>query len=488
MSFPSTRVITERRMTMALSIKKHGFSVQLLVAVLVVSFSLVTAGGTAQATTIANTDPGHIKRPDGIPAQGGEDEIWVYPRGVSTPDPKTGKTRDVTNVQWAVDMVAEGGIVRLKPIDPDDGEQKPFHFGPNDEDSPINTVFLRKSVTATGEVIKDARGNILVCHTKVEYGHRPFVLAKVGAQFTVENIWFDKSGFDSVHVHSCAVAWIRYNKITNIKPGISLATGYPHAYGILLAEAPLTSLGLGLGKLGVVLVEKNEIDMFGPKGGPYDPTGWLNHSAALLNAYVLPSADTKEVYFEDNVISNPGYNGISMIGAMGAETYVGRNRIYQRTYTYTDDLNPDNPLRNSIGVHAVRWRHPVVLAGPVEIEGNEIYNVPTLGISVRDAQNSTVTNNYVEMVDIDGEVLENSSGFYFESKNCTVEGNTVIGTSYYGIRLWADANGNYLSDNNLSALMVDEAHVCLGPGTYKNEVYDTAGLIVIDDGHNKIRR
>ena len=118
-------------------------------------------------------DPGHIKGPGGIPAKGGETEIWVYPRNTSP--------EDATNIQWAVNQVASGGSVYLM------AKNMPFFFGYGANSDRVVLGQTGNDVGIVGQTQLELdpstgrpTGNIIGTPTVIKGGHNTFVSGATG--------------------------------------------------------------------------------------------------------------------------------------------------------------------------------------------------------------------------------------------------------------------------------------------------------------------
>ena len=156
-------------------------SVVILAVFLVVALPLNSLASPSLSPPVkkASPDPGHIKGPGGIPARGGESEIWVYPRNKSP--------QDAVNIQWAVNQIASGGSIYLMATDPDEHESKPFFFGygPNSDRVVLGALGNHVAVVGQTQLELDPytgrpTGNINGTPTVIRGGHNTFVSGATG--------------------------------------------------------------------------------------------------------------------------------------------------------------------------------------------------------------------------------------------------------------------------------------------------------------------
>ena len=196
---------------------------------------------------------------------GGGNNINVWPTG----DPAA----DVTDVQWAIDNVRSGGVVRLKGHDKFTGLPARFEFGDG-------SVKVTKSVSVKGEV--DDSGRLLAT---IQGGNKPFVCDDPSIVLEISNLRFDGARRAAIYVRQSAAVRITGNVMVNLRPPSNPEPGYPIPgarnfatsgieMGLLVCETPDpggTAACLDAPKaLGLVEISNNLIDL-----GIYDSEGKL---------------------------------------------------------------------------------------------------------------------------------------------------------------------------------------------------------------------
>ena len=227
-----------------------GVPPRLLVALAV----LALASGGAVADRLA---------PDSVAGVGNNINVWP------TGDPAL----DVSDVQWAVDNVRAGGVVRLKGHDKFTGLPARFEFGDG-------SVTVTKSVSVKGDV--DDSGSLLAT---IGGGNKPFVCDDPSIVLEISNLRFDGARRAAIYVRQSAAVRIAGNVMINLKPSSNPEPGYPIPgvryfaasaieMGLLVCETPDpggTAACLDAPRqLGLVEISNNYIDL-----GIYDSAGKL---------------------------------------------------------------------------------------------------------------------------------------------------------------------------------------------------------------------
>ncbi|HET7341310.1 MAG TPA: hypothetical protein VFL90_07595 [Methylomirabilota bacterium] len=268
--------------------------------------------------------------PDSVAGGGVNYNVWP------TGDPAL----DVSNVQWAVDHVRPGGVVRLKATNKFSGVAMPFDFGAD------GSVGLRTSVTIKGEV--DDAGTPLVT---VRGGHTPFTADDPSVALEISHVRFDGARRAAIYVRQAAAVTITDTVMVNLLPNKELGYPVPVEYfaasgiemGALFCEQPdatLPNVCLDPPRhLGSVQILNNVIDL-----GIYD-----GHGGLLDPNVVYPNSTAGGIALQDT-----SFSGILLVGAEVNATIAG------------------NVVRNTNR----RAIHPLDTVGSTEIVGNIVEMSP----------------------------------------------------------------------------------------------------------------
>ncbi len=142
--------------------------------------------------------------PDSVAGGGNNYNVWP------TGDPAV----DVANVQWAIENVRSGGVVRLKGHDKFTGVPAAFEFGVD------GSVIVTRDVAIKGEI--DDGGNPLAT---IHGGLKPITCNDPSVAFEISNLRFDGATRAAIYVRQSAAAEISGNVIVNVLP--LKAVGYP---------------------------------------------------------------------------------------------------------------------------------------------------------------------------------------------------------------------------------------------------------------------
>ncbi len=250
-----------------------------------------------------NPDPGHIKDALGDPAQGGESEIYVYPRcqhGI--------KRRDVTNVQWAVDNIATGGTVHLMTTDPDGEEKKAFYFGLGDFGVKVRSVdnIIIKGESSEFTTFKLPRGRSIETDRAIIYGGFRTIALVEKLKLDVENIHIENPKDAGIWVtHSNGIN-VSNCKIFNVRP-------YLYSWGYCAVTISLYNTHY------------------------YPDQEVISGYANIMNNELSPNRDLKPSYY------NKFLQGGIWLSCISCDAYIYGNTIYNAdVWTISVDQNMGN--------------------------------------------------------------------------------------------------------------------------------------------------
>ncbi|MGZ3488896.1 MAG: hypothetical protein ACXVBY_18770 [Isosphaeraceae bacterium] len=248
---------------------------------LVVAFLLVALSYGGPTTAVAAAKD-HVV-PDSV--AGGGNNFNVWPTG----DPAV----DAGNVQWAVDHVRPGGVVRLKGHNKFSGVPMAFNFGTD------GSVNVSRSLSVKGEV--DDSGNPLAI---IHGGYKPFTCDDPSVVLEIAKLRFDGARRAAIYVRQSASVTITGNVMINLLPNKELGYPIPVQYhaasgiemGLLSCETPDPNSSICLDQpkhLGSVDISNNFIDL-----GIHDANGNLQDPTS-----VYPNSTTSGTRLDDTSFS-----------------------------------------------------------------------------------------------------------------------------------------------------------------------------------------
>lgn len=303
----------------------------LIVGVLVVALSY---GGPTTGVAMAN---GRVA-PESVAGGGNNYNVW----------PTRNPAVDVLNVQWAVDHVRPGGVVRLKGQNKFTGMPAAFNFG-ND-----GSVKVTRSVSIKGEV--DDAGNLLAT---IDGGNKPFTCDDPSIVLEISNLRFDGARRAAVYVRQSAAVTITGNVMVNLLAVRDI--GYPNPLQVTTPPVKYDPLpyfaasGIEMGlltcehpapappnacpdtvHLGSVEISDNFIDLgIYEKGNLVDPTiaypnfRETDHAAledTSFSGIVLVAADL-EAKISGNTVKNTNRRAIHPLDTFGSTEIVGNTVV-----------------------------------------------------------------------------------------------------------------------------------------------------------------
>jgi hypothetical protein len=370
---------------------------------------------------------------------GGGNNFNVFPTGDSA--------TDLSNVQWAVNNVREGGVVRLHAQNNITGVPTAFDFGFS------GGVTVTRSVTITGV------GNL---DTKIEGGSYSFRIEASGSDVTFQNLWFDKNVLSGMRFHQFAHGLVENCKFTDtIMTGSQISKTNINAYGVAIVGP---QFGPRFGEIGEIELKDNLMDLM-PTGTPkwlpqpdeseypdvltYDNLPPATKSAVSAGVFIgvisdgtvdsnaqlpwdndpntplpdpdadecvkLPANPNSDIKIHHNEIKNCGVSGVGMWHVQGIQNL----EIYENTITHevpygiaanhaswTSAMKSDTDEKAvsiAMGIYATSYRI-----------GSPFNNANTSGV----VKNVDIHNNYISTY-TRGIVLANA-------EYCCVEDNEIV--------------------------------------------------------------
>jgi len=501
---------------------------------LVLAAAISTIGVTTivAAPSTRNPDPAHI-------VLNHNGDIHVFPVGtpdrvVTQPHADAPTTRDVRNVQWAVDHTLDGTVVLREGT---------FEFGDGSSAGDYVGVFnpvVIKGMKRGGNLLTTVHGGYLTFRT---YEQVPV---------TIRDLIIDGALTSAIVIATADSATIKGNEITNTLPGpwftsglwswpvvvtefgwalefssqpvpqfpgqavpdpesdpdavpnIWVDTGANDYFTSWLEEKP----ELDRRVTGKLVVQGNTIDTFtDPDLDPAAPQPFRTHNGIV----VFNVASELDVRITHNTVRNVPHGPIYVSGVRYGKVAITDNVVEQRTYGFVHEGNAPLWLH---GILAVPQAYG--LPAPARIERNTLTGIGGTGIWTMCLHDSRIVGNQVVMAKNDtaaptfAALAETHRGIFLAHSNfpywlftadCTgTEGNNVVrknrisGNTDIGIFLYGSANNNRLRANDTAGLAQPdgdaplEGDIVLDTDTYDNLVVVKEGTVVVDlsDGQNGI--
>jgi hypothetical protein len=402
-------------------------------------------------------------------------------------------------VQWAVDNVKTGGIVRLEMTDINEA-YRVFDFGGHTVTA-LNNVIIEgvkeSSVLANEweeslatnqpfEIIEQGTPRTILSDRAVIYngqivaGKSDIVIDEncelVSMTFsppkdaTIRSLRLEKSPLAAIVSESADEYVVYDNVVTNVVPGVNPSHAcefeYLEAYGIV-----------AIGKysnLRSATIEHNLVDLFGdnPANDPsYPDIPWATDSRAdgiFIGGFNSEPGIEKSASIKNNAVKNCPLAAIYIVYPYGAYTIVEGNDIEQREFLNMiahDVTLPDGSvvedylLSYSVGIDVLNFLDDAEYPARADIINNTMINVRTKGITLFGVADSYITGNTIQQSLLDGKTYKDTVWGLDVMGGITVlvsfgnefDDNTIYGTGAYAyfLKEWAFFNTIIIDDGDL---------------------------------------